>query len=90
MIAQQTSIVVINEGVIIAVKEYDPKNDGKREERIMEAIESIAIELGIPAITTIPKSAGVEDALGNKWGRQAGNFQIGMVEVGIGKWGFEK
>ena len=79
------NVVVINpDGIIIAVEEYNPAN---RPQSVFEAARRIGMRLDIP---TPEFKNSTTDALGNEWGKMTGDFEPGMVEIGIGKWGFEK
>lgn len=81
------NVVAIRDGEIIGVCEYDPANDGKRDERVQAAINKIAAEIGIQAPKLELRSRGVE-VDGIEWGKMHGDLQPGMVEIGFGKWGF--
>lgn len=77
------NITVINhDGAIIGVEEYDP---AQRPQSVAQAAEKIAARLNLTA-PEFRNSA--TDELGNEWGKMTGEFQIGMVEIGFGKWGF--
>uniref|UniRef100_A0A6M3LDY5 Uncharacterized protein n=1 Tax=viral metagenome TaxID=1070528 RepID=A0A6M3LDY5_9ZZZZ len=78
-------VFIDNSGVIQGVEEYDPRNDAGRPQRRQLAAEEIAKRLGI----TSPQlgNRGMQTADG-EWGIMSGDFQVGMVEIGIGKWGF--
>lgn len=83
-------VVISAEGVIIGVAGYDPINDGKRDERVSAAIDALASELDIAKPAQLPGSRGVVADDGNEWGRMTGEFEVGMTEIGFGKWGFEQ
>ncbi len=79
------NIVVINsEGFIIGVEEYNP---AQRPTSVTAAVAAIAVRLNIPA----PEFRNFAiDEIGNEWGKMPGDLQIGMVEIGFGKWGFPR
>ena len=77
------NVVVIDaNGVIIAVEEYNPS---QRQKSVSEAASRLAQRLNMTA-PEFRNSA--TDGLGNSWGRMTGDLQPGMVEIGLGKWGF--
>ena len=75
------------DGIVIGVEEYDPANDGHRDERKQAAADSIAARLGIPSVALGKRTTTGAD--GTEWGCMPGDFQVGMVEIGLGKWGFQ-
>ena len=84
------NVAAINEnGKIIDAVEYDYTNDSGRPDRIQAAMQAIATKHGLEPVT-IPKNGVVVGPDGTEWGKMPGDIQAGMVEVGFGKWGFEK
>jgi hypothetical protein len=82
------NVVAINAGEIIGVEEYDPINDGKRNNRKQAAADAIAERINIPRVSFGVR--GTKGENGVEWGTMTGNLQVGMVEIGWGKWGFRK
>uniref|UniRef100_A0A6M3IZX3 Uncharacterized protein n=1 Tax=viral metagenome TaxID=1070528 RepID=A0A6M3IZX3_9ZZZZ len=82
-------IIVINKnGTIIGVEPYNPANNSGRNARKQAAAEIIGARIGLAAPTLSGRI--VIDDLGNSWGPIVthADLQVGMVEVGFGKWGF--
>lgn len=84
------NVVAISEatGEIMGVAEYDPTNDGRRDERVMAAAVQIASALGIAPPTQRINRAVREN--GVEWGKMTGDLAVGMVEISFGRWGFNE
>lgn len=85
-----SQIVVLNpDGVVLGAIQYDPAFDG-RSQRVVEAIQKLADQLGAAVPTRPIMSREVVAADGNIWMRLSGQaqlFQPGWEEIGVGKWG---
>ena len=82
------NVVAINaEGVIIGVEPYDAQYDGHSQERRQQAADAIAKRLHTVA-PAICSCRGAVSQDGKMWVTLYGNIQVGMVQTGIGSWGF--
>jgi len=79
-------VAMDTEGKIIGIKPYS--QNGDRDANVTAAVTELAAELGIEPPATMPRSRGVTGPNGTEWGRMYADVQVGMVEVGFGKWGF--
>jgi len=85
------SVVVIRDEKIIGVQPYDATNDGGRDARVQDAVDHLAAELQIVKPTQPLYNRAVIATDGNEWGKMSQEgLRPGMVELGFGKWGFEK
>ena len=85
------NVVVINaDGEIIGISEYDETADDGRDGRVQAAVNKLAGELGIQRPGKPLRNRSIVAGDGNEWGKMSALVQVGMVEVGFGKWGFSK
>jgi len=84
-------VVAINEnGEIIDAITYDHTNDSGRVDRVQAAMQEICNRHGLSPVE-IGSGRSVVGEDGTEWGKMSGeDIQPGMVEIGFGKWGFEK
>ena len=80
--ATHYNVVVISPaGVIIGVERYNPAT---RPTSVKAAADLLANRLRL----TAPEFRNfATDSLGNEWGKMIGEFEVGMIEIGMGKWG---
>lgn len=89
-----TSVVVaINESgtleqpTVIGAQEYDPRSNADRPARIAAAVAALCAEHDLQPPGEFRNAVRAGDVL---WMKAVGDFRPGMVEIGLGRWGFRQ